>query len=36
MFNLDLESSKDKARSVVANVARNLVAKKTVGLIDLK
>ena len=37
-FNLDLESSKDKTRSVVANVARNLVAKKTLtlGSVDLK
>ena len=32
MFNLDLESSKDKARSVVPNVGRNLVAKKTLTL----
>ena len=31
-FNLDLESSKDKARSVVPNVGRNLVAKKTLTL----
>ena len=31
-FNLDLESSKDKARSVVPNVGRNLVAKKTLSL----
>ena len=31
-FNLDLESSKDKARSTVPNVGRNLVAKKTLTL----
>ena len=31
-FNLDLESSKDKARSVVSNVGKNLVAKKTLSL----
>ena len=31
-FNIDLESSKEKARSVVPNVERNLVAKKTLSL----
>ena len=31
-FNLDLESSKDKARSIVTNIGRNLVAKKTLSL----
>ena len=33
-FNLDLESSKDKARSVVSNVGRNLVAKKALSLVS--
>ena len=31
-FNTDLESSKDKARSMVTNIERNLVAKKTLTL----
>ena len=31
-FNLDLESLKDKARSVVPNIGRNLVTKKTLSL----
>ena len=31
-FDLDLESSKDKERSVVNNIGRALVAKKTLSL----